>query len=167
MATVEKQSDVFLDLKTAAKGESTDAAYSGQIEVDSWHVSASNKGEADSGTTGVGTGRVSLGSMHITAEQSAATLYLFNRCCTGFHIDEAVLTCRKAGGTQDAFHKITMETVLVTDHETGGSSSDLNNADSFTLTFGSIKHEHWQQKKDGTMEYVGAKKWDATTNKAS
>jgi hypothetical protein len=41
------------------------------------------------------------------------------------------------------------------------------NVDSFTLFYGSIKHEYFVQNKDGTTTAAGNKKWDLRLNKAS
>jgi len=160
--------DHFLDLSAGQiDGESSDQKFTNKIEVESWSVAVSNPPDITSAKSGAGTGRVSCGGLHFTAKQSAATTHLFERCCIGKHIPTAILTCRKAGGTQEPFHVITMEEVYVGNHQLSGSAGSENNIDSFTLYYGSIKHEYSKQGTDGTTTSAGAKKWDLRQNKAS
>jgi type VI secretion system secreted protein Hcp len=163
--------DHFLDLTTGGiTGESgdDDVQFKNKaIEVDSWSVAASNPPDLTSAKTGAGTGRVSCGGFHFTAKQTKATSHLFDRVVQGTHIPTATLTCRKAGGGQKAFHVITMEEVYVGDHQLSGSQGSENNTDSFTLYYGSIKHEYFVQSTNGTTASAGAKKWDLRSNKAT
>jgi type VI secretion system secreted protein Hcp len=160
--------DHFLDLSAGGiTGESSDQQYQNQIEVDSWSVAVSNPPDLTSAKGGAGTGRASCGGLHFTAIQSAATTHLFDRCVQGTHIPTAVLTCRKAGGGQEVFHTITMQEVYVGDHQLSGSAGSDNNTDSFTLYYGSIKHEYFTQSQNGTTSSAGAKTWDLRSNKAS
>ena len=60
-----------------------------------------------------------------------------------------------------------MEEVYVGDHQLSGSQGSENNTDSFTLYYGSIKHEYFTQGKDGSVTSAGSKKWDLRANQAS
>jgi type VI secretion system secreted protein Hcp len=158
--------DVFLKID-GIKGESSDDSFKDQVEIDSWHVSASNPAGITSATGGAGTGRVSHNGLHFTAKQSAATAHLFDKVCKGDHIDTATLTCRKAGGSQQVFYTITMSTVYITDHAVSGSVGSPDNVDSFTMHYGTIKHEYFAQKDDGSTVSTGAKGHDAQKNKST
>ena len=163
---MEKNSDFFLELD-GIKGESTDDDFSEQIEIDSYQVSATNPPDLTSATGGAGAGRVSHGGMHLTFQTSAATAHLFSKCCVGTHIEKAVLTLRKAGGSQQVYHKITMTEVYIAAHQMSGSTSVINSSDCMTLAYGTITHEYFKQDANGQTKSAGPKTWNLRTNKAS
>ena len=63
------------------------------------------------------------GSIHFGMPMSKASPKLMSACATGKHIPSAVLTCRKAGGTQTEFLKIKLADVLVSSYQNGGNNS--------------------------------------------
>src|SRR5262245_43400115 len=114
------QVDYFLKL-TGIQGESTDKVHAKELDIQSW-----SWGEANSGTRGYGggggAGKVEMQDFGFVAKMSKASPKLFLACATGSHIDEAVLTCRKAGDKQHTYLTITLKDVLVTSFQTGGSA---------------------------------------------
>jgi type VI secretion system secreted protein Hcp len=159
--------DTFLDLSSGGiTGESTDATYSGQIEVDSWAVGGVNPPDITSAKGGAGTGRVSMNYLDFTVQQTSATIHLFDRLVQGTHIPTATLTCRKAGSGQDKFFQITLSEVYVAQHQVSGTSAMDNNMESFSLAFGSIQNEYFSQSAQGTTQSAGKKGWKVTTNQA-
>src|SRR5262245_37922510 len=91
------QADMFLKL-TNIKGEALDKKHPGEIEVLSWSFGASQTGSAHGGT-GSGTGKVAIQDLTITHYVDTASTDLLKHLTNGKHIDEGILTVRKAGGT--------------------------------------------------------------------
>src|SRR3546814_1745445 len=80
---------------------------------------------------------------------------LVKAAAEGEHIKEVVLTCRKASGKggQVEYLKVTMNDVMVSSYQTGGSSGASSiPMDQFSLNFVKIKYEYMPQKPDGTLE---------------
>ena len=112
--------DYFLKID-GISGESTDEAHKGEIEVESfsWGVSQTSTRLG----SGAGAGRAAFQDLHFTTSVSKASPVLFQKCATGQHLKEAVLTCRKAGGEQrEEFLKITLSDVLVSSYQAAGSA---------------------------------------------
>src|SRR5262245_45657906 len=104
--------DIFLKLGDV-KGESKDAAHKEEIELHSWSFGVSNTGTMGEGGGG-GTGKANLSEISVTHEMDKASPTLMLACSTGKHFDEAVLTSRKAGGTQQEYLTIKLGTVYIT-----------------------------------------------------
>ncbi|MEW6604192.1 MAG: type VI secretion system tube protein Hcp [Thermoproteota archaeon] len=136
------------------EGESTDARHMGEIEVLSWSWGEANAGVASrAGGGGGGVGKVNMQDFHFTAVMSKASPKLFEACAAGQHIKEAVLIARKAGGDQQEYLKITLNDVLISSYQTGGSSGDGGiPVDSFSLNFAKIEFEYKPQKPDGSLD---------------
>src|SRR5262249_52768735 len=101
------------------------------------------------------------------AKHSKATPFLFDMMVKGTHIPTAKLTCRKAGGGQKKFHEITLTEVYVANHHLGGSSGSDSNFDTFSLAFGQIQHEYFEQDEQGNTAAAGQKRYDLRKNVAS
>ena len=156
--------DYFLKID-GVDGESTDDKHKGEIEIASWSMGATNAGSFSSGGGG-GTGKVSMGNFNIVKKTDKASAKLFTACCTGEHLKQATLVCRKAGGEQQEFLTIILTSVLVSSYQTSGSSgSDVIPMEQVSMDFGKIEYKYKEQKPDGSLggEVVGG--WDVTTNK--
>ena len=156
--------DYFLKID-GVDGESTDDKHKGEIEIASWSMGATNAGSFSSGGGG-GTGKVSMNNFNIVKKTDKASAKLFTACCTGEHLKQATLVCRKAGGEQQEFLTIILTSVLVSSYQTSGSSgSDVIPMEQVSMDFGKIEYKYKEQKPDGSLggEVVGG--WDVTTNK--
>jgi type VI secretion system secreted protein Hcp len=157
------QVDYFLKI-TDIKGESTDSKHSAEIELESWSLGASNSASFSSGGGG-GSGKVVLQDLHIVKKYDTASVPLFVACATGKHHTKAELVCRKAGGKQEEFLKITLTDVLVSSYQSGGSGhSDILPMDQVALAYSKIEFAYKAQKEDGSLggEAVGG--WDQKKN---
>src|SRR3954451_12808112 len=99
------QADYFLKIAGVA-GESTASGHKDEIDVESW-----SWGETQLGTTtgsGAGASKVSMQDFNFVARTSKASPALFLKCASGERITQAVLTARKAGGSQGDFLTLTM-----------------------------------------------------------
>jgi type VI secretion system secreted protein Hcp len=156
------QSDFFLKLD-GIEGESMDDAHKGEIEIESFNWDESNAASDGSGGGG-GAGKVSMQDFHFTARSSKATPLLMQAVATGEHIKKAVLTLERSSGEDDfRYLVITMEDVMISQYGIGGSGEVP--ADTFSITFGKILFEHFQQKPDGSAGDVIARGWDLKQNK--
>src|SRR5262249_39119028 len=125
--------DMFLKID-GIEGESLDANHKNEVEILSFSVGAAQPGSAGHGG-GSGVGKVQVQDFHFTKYMDKATPKLFEACCTGKHTAKVVLTCRKAGGSQQEYFKVTMSEVLVSSIQKSGSGGDALPTESVTLNF--------------------------------
>jgi type VI secretion system secreted protein Hcp len=156
--------DYFLKLD-GIDGESADSKHKGEIDVESW-----SWGETQTGTHvgggGGGAGKVVMQDFHFVQKISKASPKLMLACATGQHIKEATLTCRKAGGKQEAFLTVKMSDLLVSSYQTGGSGhSDIVPTDQISLNYSKIEFEYKEQKPDGSMGGATKAGYDVKANK--
>ena len=135
--------DYFLKLK-GVEGESTDSKHKNEIELDSF-----SWGEQQSGSHGGSGGKVAMQDFHFVMRVNKASPKLFKACASGEPIDEAVLTCRKAGKEQQEYLIYKFSNALVTAYHTGGSAgNEIVPMDEVSLSFGKIEVEY-KEMKDG------------------
>ena len=90
---------------------------------------------------------------HFVMKHNKAAPSLFLACAQGDHIGEAVLTCRKAGGKQETYLKVTFSDLLVSSYQTGGSASgDDIPMDQISMNFAKIKIETFGQDAKGAVK---------------
>lgn len=141
--------DYFLKID-GCEGESTDSKHSKEIEVESWSWGEQQLGTSHSGG-GAGAGKVSMHDFHFVKKCDNASPTLFLKCANGEHTKKAVLTCRKAGKDQQEYMKITLEDVLVSSYQTGGSQGSVLPTDQVSLNFSKITIKYAPQKPDGSL----------------
>src|SRR5688500_15414803 len=110
--------DMFLKLDDI-KGESTDSAHAGEIDVLSWSWGMSQSGSTHTGQ-GSGAGKVTVQDISVTKYVDSATPNLLKMCCNGKHFQKAVLTVRKTGENPLEYLKLTMEKGIIASVSTGG-----------------------------------------------
>jgi type VI secretion system secreted protein Hcp len=163
--------DYYLKLKLKkggpVDGEAKAKGHDKEIDILSWSWGEVNSGNAP-GLGGQGAGRVNMQDLHCTALMSKASSKLMLACATGDPVTEAILSCRKAGGAQEDFLKITLTDGLVSSYQTGGSGgNDVVPIDQFSLNFTKIKIEYKTQGTDGSMSAGGDATFDLSTVDAS
>ena len=157
-------SDYLLELD-GIKGESSDSKHKEAIEIESfsWGVTQPT---ASSSTGGGGAGKVVFQDIHFTTKLSSASPQLFLTCATGEHIKKAVLFLRKAGGDQQEYYKVTLEDILVSSYQQGGSGGDGSvPTDSFSLDFAKIDLDYSPQRQDGSLGGSFKAGYDLKVNK--
>jgi type VI secretion system secreted protein Hcp len=142
--------DYFLKID-GIDGESLDKVHTKEIDVLSWSWSESNSGSSAYGGGG-GAGKVSMSDFSFTMHTCKASPKLFLACANGQAIDSAILTCRKAGKTQQEYLKITFSDLLISSYSVGGSSGEVVPVESISFNFSKIIHSYAAQKADGTLE---------------
>ena len=89
---------------------------------------------------------------HFTMRVNKASPKLFLNCAGGAHIKSALLTCRKAGKTQQEYLKISFTDLLVSSYQTGGSTGEVVPIDQISLNFSKIEIHYAPQKPDGSLD---------------
>ncbi len=139
--------DVFLKID-GVPGESQDSKHKGEIDVESYSFGVSQTGDMGFGGGG-GAGKANFQDFHFTMRVSKASPKLFEHCTTGIHIPKAVLTCRKAGGKQEEYLKVTFGDLLISSFQTGGSGDQPMEQCSFN--FSKINVEYQEQNEKGAV----------------
>lgn len=150
--------DAFLMID-GIKGESVDKVHAGEIDILAWSWGMSQSGTMHM-STGGGAGKANVQDLSFTHYLDAASPNLMKMCCNGKHITKAVLTCRSAGENPLEYLKITMEQVMVTSVQLGGSYGEERFTENFTLNFAEVGVEYQPQsgtgaKEGGVIEFAG------------
>lgn len=154
--------DMFLKID-GIEGESTDQKHKGEIELQSWSFGATQPGSAGHGG-GAGIGKTQLHDFSIVKFADKASPKLFEACTTGKHIPTVKLTCRKAGGDQQEFLKITMKEAIVSNFTQSGSGGGSLPMDNLSLNFTTIEMEYGVQNEKGALTGSVKAGWDAAKN---
>jgi type VI secretion system secreted protein Hcp len=155
--------DYFLKID-GIEGESHDSEHKDSIDLESWSWGQTQSGSHSYG--GGGGGKVQMQDFHFLMKVNKASPKLMLACCTGEHIEKAVLTCRKAGKDQQEFLKVTMSDLLVSSYQTDGSArSDIVPLEQISLNFSKIEWEYKEQKPDGTLGGAIKAGYDVKANK--
>ena len=157
--------DYFLKID-GIPGESTDSKHKNEIDLESWSWGETNSGTS-SGGGGGGAGKVSMQDFHFTMRVNKASPKLFLNCAGGAHIKSALLTCRKAGKTQQEYLKIKFTDLLISSHQTGGSQGDVIPVDQISFNFAKIEFTYAPQKKDGSLDSPIVQGYDLKAQKSS
>ena len=157
------QVDYFLKID-GVDAESGDEKHKGEIELESF-----SWGEQQSGTSGrgggAGAGKVQPQDFSFVKRVDKSSPVLLIGCATGQHFKNAVLTARKAGGGQQDYLKVTMEDVLISSYQVGGSAhSDVVPMDQVTLNFAKLEMSYKGQQADGTLSGEVKQKYDFAAN---
>lgn len=143
-------------------GESTDTDHPEEIEVLSWSWGATQVGGSSSGS-GAAAGKVNVSDISITKVIDRSSPTLFLKCAQGTHIPEAIITVRSANRTD--YLVITLEDVLVSSYQTGGSLQDVT--EQVSLRFGKITMEYVPLQSDGTPGAPVSASWNVATSSAT
>lgn len=140
--------DMFLKLE-GVDGESPDSQHKGEIQIDGFSLNAVSGRDA---FTNQGAGAVRMSSMTIRAKVDKSTPKLFTKITNNEKIPSAVLTCRKAGGDQFGYFKITLSEVLVVKVQAGdleAAQGDVVPQCEFDLAYGKIEMKAKEQTTGG------------------
>jgi type VI secretion system secreted protein Hcp len=133
-------------------GHSEVKGFEGQIQLESfsWNMQQRTSFGASSGG---GAGKVNMGDLTFVHNVDKATPKLMMACCTGSHIKDAVLTCRKAGGESAVdFLKITLSDVIVSSVSPSGTNNDDTPNETVSLAFAEYKVEYQEQDNKGAKK---------------
>jgi type VI secretion system secreted protein Hcp len=156
--------DYFLKFSNNIKGETAKDGHADEIEILSWSWGESNSGSAAAGG-GQGSGIVNMQDFSFSMMINKASPTLLKMCASGEHIEEAVLTCRRAGKVQQPYLTVKFTDCLVSSFQTGGSQGAEIPVDSVGLNFSKIEYSYSPQKKDGTLGTAIPVGYDLKTGK--
>jgi type VI secretion system secreted protein Hcp len=145
------------------KGESRDDKHKGEIDVLAWSWGMNQTGSGHTGG-GAGTGKVQVNDLSLTKYIDMATPDLMLACCNGKHYPEAKLTVRKAGENPLEYVVITMQDVIITGVQTGGSGGEDKLTENVTLNFAKVKVDYKEQTATGTVGATPSMGWNVATN---
>ena len=154
--------DYFLKLD-GISGESKDSKHKGEIEVLSFSFGETQSRPSGTGG-GVGAGKVKMSEFSFTARTSKASPQLFLSCAQGKHLKEAILTVRKAGGSQQEYLIIKLNDVLVSAYALGSAEGESEPHDAFSLNFIKLSYDYKPQKADGSLDAPVHAGWDLSKN---
>lgn len=154
--------DMFLKIE-GIDGESKDKAHKDEIDVLSWSWGASQSGTMHAGGGG-GTGKANVQDISLTKYLDKSSANLFKNVCNGRHIPEATLTIRKAGASALEYLVITMEDLLITSYQTGGSGHEEQITENITLNFAKVAMKYTPQRSDGAAEGAVEAGWNMEEN---
>ncbi|QNB14634.1 Hcp family type VI secretion system effector [Paraburkholderia tropica] len=155
--------DIFIKIN-GIDGEAKDAAHQSEIEVTSWGWHISQQSNMHMGSGG-GAGKATVDDLTFVHQVDRASPNLMKYCLTGKHIDQAVLTVRKAGGNPLEYLKLTMSDVIVTQVFPSGSNSDNGITEQVRLSFSKVKQEYVVQNAQGGSGGAVTAGYDIKLNK--
>ncbi len=143
--------DYFLKID-GIDGESQDDKHKGEIDILSWSWGATQTGTYATGGGG-GAGRVDFRDFTFLKQVDKSSPKLMLNCASGKHIPKAVLACRKAGGGQQEYMKVTFTDLMVSSYQPSGAASEMQPLpqEEISFNFGKIEVEYREQKADGTL----------------
>lgn len=164
-APIQAAVDAFLALD-GVPGESVDAQFPNQIEIESWSWGVTG---APVVVGGGGTGKATFQDIHFSKHIDKSSPVLMLACASGRHYPTATISVRKAGGDKpQVYLKITLSDVLVSSYSIGGSSASAEApTEQISFTYGKIKVEYTPQSTDGSLGQPVIFSWDLVANKAS
>jgi len=132
------------------EGEAT-GALAAQIRVLSWTFSGSQSATMHDSTGGA-SAAAKIEDLEVTKNVDKASPNLFAACAAGTHYDDALLTVRKAGGTEQMeYLKIHMEKVILSRYEVGVGFGDNEKVlEKIKINCAQIKIEYVPQDDPGS-----------------
>ena len=156
------QAAIFMKLDDVV-GESTVKGHENEIEILSWSFGMSNTGSLATGGGG-GAGKVTFQDLSLTKFADKASPVLMLSTANGKHYRQAILTLERSGERPFVYYRVTMEDVIVTSFQTGGSASESRPTESVSFVFAKVKVEYIPQKADGTADAPVVFTWNLATN---
>ena len=142
--------DYFLKLDPKIDGEATDGKHKGEIELESWSFGVSNASSALL-SGGSGSGKSVPGDFLCTKRQDKSSPRLAQAVAMGDHFKSAVITIRKAGGTQQEYLVITLNDVYISSFQSSGTVNGVLPVESLSLNYAQMVQEYKEQKADGSL----------------
>lgn len=154
--------DMFLKLD-GIDGEAQDKKHKGEIDVLAWSWGASQSGTTHMGS-GSGSGKVNVQDLSVTKYIDSSSHALLQHITTGKHIPKGRLLVRKAGDTPLEYINISMEDIIITSFQIGGSGGEDRLTENVTLNFAKYGFYYTPQKADGSGEADKQTAYDIQAN---
>jgi type VI secretion system secreted protein Hcp len=139
--------DIFAKI-AGIPGESLDAGHKDEIEVlsFSWGVTHPVSTPVMGGGSA---SRATFRDLTFVHKIDKASPLLLQACADGKHIQEATISCRKAG--QQDYLVVKLNDIIVTG-VTAGAASDQAGSETVSLVFGRMDFQYMPQKADGSLD---------------
>jgi type VI secretion system secreted protein Hcp len=149
------------------QGEATDEKHKNEIEIESWHMSATNLGSSGK-NSGAGTGKADFSDFTVSKFTDKSTPKLLNAVGSGLHIPKIVLVCRKAGGKGGQVEHLTVEMdgVFVSGYAVSASDEHSVPRESVVFNYTKVTYSYAPQKADGSLEGKIVAGYDRALNKS-
>lgn len=142
------QVDYFLKLD-GVPGEATASGHENEIALNSFAWGDNTPGITGlrDTATGRGVGRATVSDIHFTKMIDKSTPTLMLDASNGRNIKTAVLSLRREGNNSD-YAQYTFSNVVVSSYGVSGNNGQ-EPQDSFSLSFGKVSVQYFQQNSDG------------------
>jgi len=155
--------DIFLKLD-GIEGESEDDKHKKEIQLLTFSFGATQPGSAGHGG-GAGVGRAQMHDFEVSKYVDKASPKLFEACAAGTHTANALLVCRKAGGTQQEYLKVLLKDVIISSIRTASLGGEHLPTENISLTYSFIKIDYAGQDAKGGLTGTISGGWDVKANK--
>lgn len=150
--------DMYLSIGDI-QGETT-GALADQIRVVSFNFGATQPATMHVNSGG-GASAVKVRDLEVVKFVDKASPNLFAACAKGTHYSTALLTVRKAGGGQQDYLKIHMETVIISSYDVGQEiDSNEKIKETIKINCARIKIEYAPQAGEGGLDGTLEGGWD-------
>ncbi len=158
------QVDCFLKI-AGLDGESVDAKHQGEIEVESF-----SWGETAAPGTGSSSGpaanKTQAQDFQFVKKSDKSSPLLMLGCATGQQYKHAILSVRKAGGSQHEYLKVTLDGVVISSYQVAADAqSNASPMDQVSLHFARLEMSYKEQKADGSLGVEVRVKYDFVANR--
>lgn len=148
-------------------GESTDDEHTGEIELLSWNLGATQASmSAGSGVGGSTGGRVDLTEFTISKTYDSSSPTIFKYCCTGKHIASVLITLRGANEKKETYLTYTLTDVVV-GSVSWGHGGDVRPSETVSLRYAKVAVVYTPYDNAGTKKPDVKAGWDTMKNVAS
>jgi type VI secretion system secreted protein Hcp len=154
--------DYFMKVTSSAggdiKGESAKKGHEDEIFLEQLSWEANQAVQAKQGG-GLGAAGCTLKEFVAVKRVDSATAKIVDHCARGVPLTQVVVTCRKAGGSQQDYLRFTLEETLISNYKVfGPTKSEFSEEadwpvplEEIKFTFRKIKWEYAPQKPDGSV----------------
>jgi len=156
--------DYFLKVD-GIEGEATSDGHKNEIDVLSWSWGVTQPGSAGYAGAGAGVGRAQFQDLTISKYLDKASPKLMQTCAAGEHKPTVVLTCRRAGGSQQDYLELKLSTVILSNYHVSGGGGESMPIESLTINYAKIEFSYWGQDEKGSKTGVTKAGWDISANK--
>jgi type VI secretion system secreted protein Hcp len=143
---------IHLEIKEI-EGDSAVKKYEKQIDCDSWSFNVAQDVNMHDSSGGAAAGS-HVGMINVNKNMCLASGNLFQFCCNGTPIKEAILHCTKSAGKAGRmeWYTITMTEVIIAGVSQAGSGEGIMGSESVSLAFAKHNIKYFSQDAAGSAK---------------
>jgi type VI secretion system secreted protein Hcp len=143
--------DMFLKLE-GVDGEAVTKGQEDEIQLMSIDWGMHQTGTLHTGT-GAGAGKVDVTDISVSKKVCKASPVIMKHCMTGKSFTDAIITVRKAGGTEPLKYLVLkLSPILITSQNFSGSDGSEEIMEHLTINFAKVEVIYQQQNAEGGKE---------------